>query len=409
MPDPLSISLADLAEPDGRFDRFKLIGWWDQARLSAAKVLVIGAGALGNEIVKNLAMLGVGHVVIADKDTIENSNLSRSVLYRAEDAGKPKAGVAASAAASLYPEINAHPLNGDIIHDLGAGVFRWADVVIGGLDNREARLAINRHCWRLGRPWVDGAIEVIQGVARVFTPDAEQQNACYECTMSERDWKLLAYRRSCNMLTRDEMAGGKTPTTPTIASIIAGVQVQETLKLLHDLPTIAGKGFVFAGDTADSYLVDYQRRPDCQSHDTLSEIIELSKKSAEMPLAVLLQIAQEKLGHKAILDFNRDVAKEFVCPSCGKHEDVYRSLGALKTVDAKCPHCGEPARQILTFNTVRGDEAFLDRTLSAIGIPPFDILTARTAERAIGLELTGDAPQVLGNCYAAASEDLEWI
>ncbi|CAN5451589.1 hypothetical protein BH10PLA1_BH10PLA1_10940 [soil metagenome] len=80
----LSISIADAnAAEEDRFHRFKLIGWWDQAKLARSKVLVIGAGALGNEIIKNLALLGVGHVMIADKDTIENSNLSRSVLYRA--------------------------------------------------------------------------------------------------------------------------------------------------------------------------------------------------------------------------------------------------------------------------------------------------------------------------------------
>src|SRR5882757_2896011 len=82
------------AAEDDRFHRFKLIGWWDQARLARAKVLVIGAGALGNEIIKNLAMLGVGNVLVADMDRIENSNLSRSVLYRATDNGQFKATVA---------------------------------------------------------------------------------------------------------------------------------------------------------------------------------------------------------------------------------------------------------------------------------------------------------------------------
>src|SRR4051812_42589519 len=112
-------------EPDGRFDRFKLIGWWDQRKLAAAKVLVIGAGALGNEIIKNLALLGVGNLLIADKARIENSNLSRSVLYRAADAGKPKADVAARAAKDISPDVNVHAFDGDVVHDLGMGVFRW--------------------------------------------------------------------------------------------------------------------------------------------------------------------------------------------------------------------------------------------------------------------------------------------
>ncbi|HEY8669164.1 MAG TPA: ThiF family adenylyltransferase, partial [Tepidisphaeraceae bacterium] len=143
---------ATAAEED-RFHRFSLIGWWDQKKLAAAKVLVIGAGALGNEIVKNLALLGVGNVLIADMDRIENSNLSRSVLYRAQDNGRPKAEVAAEAARDIYPAIKAHHFNGNVVYDLGLGVFRWADVVIGGLDNREARLAINRACWKVNRPW----------------------------------------------------------------------------------------------------------------------------------------------------------------------------------------------------------------------------------------------------------------
>src|SRR3982751_4466047 len=195
----LHIDPSDRAASEDRFHRFKLIGWWDQAKLSRAKVLVVGAGALGNEIVKNLALLGIGNIFIADKDRIENSNLSRSVLYREADAGEFKATIAARAAKEIYPQMNVGCFNGDIVHDLGLGVYRWADVVIGGLDNREARLAINRACWKVNRPWIDGAIEQIQGVARVFVPDGP----CYECTMSQRDWQLLQMRGSCNLLTRE--------------------------------------------------------------------------------------------------------------------------------------------------------------------------------------------------------------
>ena len=83
MNDRIQISTDDVAGgQDDRFDRFRLIGWWDQEKLAAARVLVIGAGALGNEILKNLALLGGGNVLVADMDRIENSNLSRSVRRR---------------------------------------------------------------------------------------------------------------------------------------------------------------------------------------------------------------------------------------------------------------------------------------------------------------------------------------
>ena len=81
--------------PEDRYDRQRLIPWWEQERLAAAHVLVIGAGALGNEILKLLALSGVGHIMIFDMDRIEVSNLSRTVLFKESDAGALKAEVAA--------------------------------------------------------------------------------------------------------------------------------------------------------------------------------------------------------------------------------------------------------------------------------------------------------------------------
>src|SRR5258706_14994732 len=145
---PLQISIDETtAEQDDRFHRFKLISWWDQERLKKAKVLVIGAGALGNELLKNLSLLGVGNVVVADMDRIENSNLSRSVLYRSADNGSYKAIAAAAAARDVYPDIRAHAFVGNVVYDLGLGVFRWADVVIGGRHNPAGRPSLQPPRW----------------------------------------------------------------------------------------------------------------------------------------------------------------------------------------------------------------------------------------------------------------------
>ena len=137
-------------------------------------------------------------------------------------------------------------------------------MILGGLDNREARVAINQATARAGKVWIDGAIERLDGVARVFDPAT---GPCYECTMGENDWKMLEARRSCALLSRGEMEQGKVPTTPTTASIIAGIQVQEAIKYLHGLETIAGQGFVFDGTFHQSYLVSYTRKDDCPAHD----------------------------------------------------------------------------------------------------------------------------------------------
>jgi molybdopterin/thiamine biosynthesis adenylyltransferase len=415
MAETLQISTESLsASDDDRFHRFKLITWWDQEKLRNAKVLVVGAGALGNEIVKNLALLGIGNILIADLDKIENSNLSRSVLYRKQDNGKFKAEVAAAAAKEIYPDLNVHHFNGNIVYDLGLGVFNWADIIIGGLDNREARLSINRNSWKCNKPWVDGAIQQIDGTARVFIPESHALGrpdaACYECTMSQTDWKLLQLRRSCNLLSKSEMETGKTPTTPTISSIIAGVQCQEAVKILHGMETISGKGWVFSGLSTDSYLTEYQKKEDCFSHDTLEKIVPMPWSVHTTTVGEALAEAKKLLGSSAELELGRDVLEKMVCPACHAEESLFLSLGQVKSDKAACPKCGAGRREVVTFFKIRGGESFIDKTLAQTGVPAFDILIARTADRAIGLELSNDAAEVLGSLHPQSADEaeLEW-
>src|SRR5580658_10585598 len=80
-----------LIDDQDRYSRLRLISWWRQERLRDARVLVVGAGALGNEVVKNLALMGMGTTYLIDLDVVESSNLSRSVLFREADSGQSKA------------------------------------------------------------------------------------------------------------------------------------------------------------------------------------------------------------------------------------------------------------------------------------------------------------------------------
>src|SRR5260370_6212191 len=134
---------------DQRLSRFRLIGWWEQEKIRTTRVLVIGAGALGNEILKNLALLGFENIVVVDLDAIELSNLSRSILYRANEVGRPKAEVAAEAVRKLAPQAQVKGITADVAHGLGLGLFGWPDLVLAALDNREARLWVTRACWNM--------------------------------------------------------------------------------------------------------------------------------------------------------------------------------------------------------------------------------------------------------------------
>lgn len=389
MGDVLHIDPTDDAD---RFARFRLIGWWDQEKLAAARVLVIGAGALGNEIVKNLALLGVGRVVVADLDTIELSNLSRSVLYRPDDVGRGKAVVACERACEIYGGLLAQPLDCNIVYDLGLGVYRWADVILGGLDNREARVAMNRAAARVGKAWIDGAIERLDGVARVFDP---AHGPCYECTMSDIDWRMLEARRSCALLSREEMEGGKVPTTPTTASVIAGVQVQEALKRLHGLEDLSGRGYYFEGAHHQSYLTQYTRQEDCPTHEAFEPITPLDRRIGQTRAGDFLELARSQMGGEVVVEANQDLLRGLTCAVCGETEPRLGSLGKTTEADAACPRCGETRRPEI-YHTIDSRSDLLDHTLGELGVPDWDILAARAGADYHYFEFIGDRGAVLG-------------
>lgn len=394
-PRPLKITASKpLHIPNLRTDRlgtFEFISWWERERVQAAKVLVVGAGALGNEVLKNLALMGVGHVFLVDFDTIEAANLSRSVLFRQDDTGHSKAEVAAARAKALNPSLRIQFLHGDVTTQLGLGVVRRMDLVIGCLDNREARLAVNRYCYWMNKPWVDGAIQELLGLVRTFIPG---EGACFECTLTEQARRDLSLRYSCPLLARENVLLGKVPTTPTIASIMGAMQAQEALKLLHQIPVEGGKVIHYNGMTNEMHTSAYRPRDDCESHWTYGEVTELQARAGKTTLEELLRIARADLGPEAVIELDQELVLSLDCPHCRTTEPVLRPLSEVTFEAGHCPVCGT-LRQVDMTHLIRGDESFLGRTLASVGVPPLHILRAFNGHEYCFYELTGDLAEAL--------------
>jgi len=386
-PDEIPLVIDD----DDRYSRLRLIPWWRQERLAEARVLVVGAGALGNEVLKNLALLGVGTTIVIDLDAVEPSNLSRSVLFRAEDGGRSKAEVAARRAGEINPEVAFLPIRGDVITDLGLGLFADVDVVIGCLDNREARLWVNRQCWKVGTPWVDSGIQEIQGVVKVFVPP---DSACYECAMTERDYQLLNVRYSCPLLRRDQILEGKVPTAPTIASMMAALEVQEALKLIHGLPVAAGSAMVFNGVTNQFYSTKLPFRPDCLSHETYPEP-EAVPIGHAATLADLFALAGRTLEGPLTLPLDRDLVTAIHCPRCDSRVDIFRPRTKVGMAEALCPTCREPGRPEI-LNAIDQDSPLAALPLAKLGIPPYDIVRVDGPEASAFFLLAADRAASFG-------------
>lgn len=398
----LDISPEEILED--RYSRLRSIHWWDQERLAKSTVMVIGAGALGNELVKNLALLGIGRVHVVDMDTMESSNLSRSALFRAGDEGLPKAHLVARRAAEINPDTKVIPWVANVCRDVGMGVFRDVDAVLAGLDNREARLFINQICWKVGTPWIDGGIEVLVGVARVFVPG---RGACYECTMSDTDYELLNRRRSCALLGRADVEAGRVPTTPTTASVIAGIEVQELVKLLHEdrgMPTLAGRGFVYNGLTHDSYVVEYPFREDCLSHDSYEDVEDLDSSADASTVGEVLQWIVSRLGPDAHLELEREIITALECAPCGETTVGIHHLGTFSEEQARCPRCGQ-TRNPLTTHTITPAMGLDHLTLADVGVPAYDIITGRAGMQRVHALLARDRSVMFEDVGSLASQE----
>ena len=380
-------------DDDDRYSRLRLIAWWDQQKLRQASVLVVGAGALGNEVLKNLTLVGIGRIIVIDMDEIEDSNLTRSVLFRARDRGKSKAKAAADACRDINPDTEITAIHGNVLTDLGLGVFRDVDVVIGCLDNREARLWVNRCCWKVGTPWVDGGIQEINGVAKVFIPP---DGACYECAMTENDYRLINLRYSCPLLSREDMQSGKVPTAPTIASLIGALQTQEALKLIHGMPTASGEAMVFNGLANNFYKTKYQRREDCLSHETYPEPVGVKISARRHTAKDLHDAAWDIIAPNGSaqpdqleIRLDRDLVTHFECDACKSKERVMRPQAIVNLEKSRCEKCDGFRRPVMT-NVVSSYSPLLGEPLAALGIPLYDIVRVTAEDREATFLLAGD-------------------
>lgn len=159
-----------------------LYGSGASARLSAAHVLVVGAGGVGCELIKDLAGSGFGRVTLVDLDTIDVSNLNRQFLFRRKHVGKAKADVAARAAEAMVEGRGKGVVVDAVVGNVkearfGVDWFRGFGVVCNALDNLEARQHVNRMCLAAGVALVESGSTGYNGQVQVIGKGVE----CYDC------------------------------------------------------------------------------------------------------------------------------------------------------------------------------------------------------------------------------------
>lgn len=207
---------------DDRYSRqilFNAIGEEGQRRLKAARVLLVGCGALGSAHTETLARAGVGHLRIVDRDFVEPSNLQRQTMFTERDAEQrlPKVIAAANHLAEINSEVIIEPHILDVNHSTIERLLDNCDLVVDGTDNFSVRYLINDACVKHNINWIYGAAVGSYGVTMTIRP---RKTACLRCVFEAPPPPASA--PTC------DTAGVIMP----IINVVSAIQVSEAFKLL---------------------------------------------------------------------------------------------------------------------------------------------------------------------------------
>lgn len=160
------------------------VGGAGQARLKRASAVIIGAGGIGSAAIPALAGAGIGRLTIIDDDVVDISNLHRQPIFRTDQAGEPKAAVAARLVEALNPFVEASPIQIRINEGNAADLIGEHSLVVDGSDNFATRLAVSDAATRLHMPYLSAAAVQFQAQVGLWR-GWESEKPCYRCFVGD--------------------------------------------------------------------------------------------------------------------------------------------------------------------------------------------------------------------------------
>ena len=220
-----------------------------QLKINDSKMLIIGMGGLGSPTALYLAASGVGHIVIADFDQVELSNLQRQIIHSTSDIGDDKVNSAKAKLLELNPNITVTVAN-EIMHsDNLASLIKDVDIVLDGTDNFESRFEINKSCVECHKPLISAAVIRFEGQISVFK-GYEVDQPCYQCLYSEED----NGHESC-------VENG---VLAPVAGLVGTIQALQAIKVLLGLgEQLCGELFLIDGLDLSFRKVKIIKEPEC--------------------------------------------------------------------------------------------------------------------------------------------------
>lgn len=247
---------------DAELDRYarqlvlREIGGAGQQKLKAARVLIVGAGALGSPAALYLASAGVGEIGLADPDVVAVSNLQRQILFGEGDIGRTKVEAGAARLADLNPFVAVQALLVVVDETNAAALAADYDLVLDGTDDFASRFAVNAGCYAAGKPLISGAIGRWAGQVAVFEAGltmglpVEQRKPCYRCLVRD----IPPEPETCAAV----------GVLGALAGVIGAMMAAEAVKLITGAgETLSGRLLLYDALSAEARTVLLKADPNC--------------------------------------------------------------------------------------------------------------------------------------------------
>jgi hypothetical protein len=367
--------LADIATDYSRLEETA----FRRDRLRRLTAFVIGAGALGNEVVKALGLLGIGRLLVADPDAIEPSNLTRSVLFRdGALTGSNKALALAHAAGRIFPDTEVIGFGREIA-DIGFQTVSSAGLLFSCVDSELARLEISYIAAKLDLPVCDaglGAANYAHGRISYFPG---RRAACYCCCLSARKRSELLTMwtspvRSCAAL--PDPGARPYPSTPTMAAIVGSLQVEIGLRRLFDRASAAETVEISVDPSPRLESFRLPLSGVCPFHTVEPHLVPEPEPGAAT-VHELLERAEGGEAGTAVLLLDWPLCVRARCEECGESWAPMQRIAAFRR-RARCPGCRSGnVVETETISRIGRDSPWARLSPAKLGLPERHLHTIR--------------------------------
>jgi molybdopterin/thiamine biosynthesis adenylyltransferase len=357
-------------------DSRSLLAGYDPAVLHNASVLVVGLGALGQNIVQTLSLSGIGRMILVDFDTFEPHNATRSPFFPHETgaAGVAKAPSVARRCRQVAtaPEPRIHYAN-TLVQRLGDAAISWCDVAVSAVDSVGTRAWLAERSRLHGKPMAEGGFS--GSVVNFSLFSGADNRACYRCHNPHRESSA-----SCTRYALRAESQNIVPAIQSGASVLAGLMSEQVIQALHgQLPADDER---YYGDVRRPFVRRSRLRPNprCPGVHTAARTHGVVELTDRLTTVADLAGALLDIGGSGSIVLSEPLHLRYPCVGCGRMCSV-RSGESSWLADSRCEGCGGPwplsgGRHPASVTTISvpgdltGASPLMDLPVAELGVRP---------------------------------------